>query len=116
VNVKSTLELHINLLACFDKKKSWVRLGQEKDTLLAHEQLHFDICELSVRQLRRKIMDADLDPMEFDKQINKMFEESWYEYQLKQQQYDDETGHGIIAEKQQRWQGEIAKALNDLKE
>jgi len=86
-------------------------MDQEKDTLLAHEQLHFDICELYVRQLRKKIMEADLDPMEFDKQINKMFEESWKDYQLKQQQYDNETGHGIIADKQLSWQEEIGKML-----
>ena len=110
---KGVLNLNIRLNACFDRRGSWVKSGQKKDTLLAHEQLHFDICEIYVRQLRKKILNTELNPMEFDKQINLLFEEVWKDYLLKQQQYDDETAHGIITDKQQFWQEDINNQLKN---
>ena len=111
---KGILELHIHLNACFDRNRSWVKPNQEKDTLLAHEQLHFDICELNIRHLRKRILDSDLDPIDFDKQINTLFNEVWNEYQEQQQRYDEETGHGIIADKQQMWQTDIHSQLKNF--
>ena len=106
------MELHVELNACFEKKSSWVKEGQQVETLLSHEQLHFDICELNIRNLKKRISNSSLNPMEFDAQINAMFNQVWDEYQIQQQLYDDETGHGIISEKQQSWQKEIKDKLD----
>lgn len=107
------MELHIRLNASFDRNHSWVIAGHQKDTLLAHEQLHFDICELNIRYLRKRILDLTLNPMEFDVQINSLFNEVWNEYQKQQQNYDDETGHGIISDKQLFWQTKIKEELTN---
>ena len=109
----SILNLNIRLNACFDRRGSWVKTGQQKDPLLAHEQLHFDICEIYVHHLRNKILGATLNPMEFDIQINLLFEEVWKAYLKKQQQYDEETGHGIITDKQLYWEEEIRSQLKN---
>lgn len=107
------MELHIRLNASFDRNHSWVIAGHQKDTLLAHEQLHFDICELNIRHLRKRILDLTLNPMEFDVQINSLFSEVWNLYQNQQQSYDNETGHGIISEKQLFWQAKIQEELKN---
>lgn len=109
----SDLELFILLNASFDSNHSWVIAGHQKDTLLAHEQLHFDICELNIRHLRKRILDLNLNPMEFDLQINFLFSEVWREYLDQQQSYDDETGHGIISDKQIFWQVKIKEELKN---
>lgn len=110
------LELNMKMIACFDKKASWVKQDQMKDDLLAHEQLHFDICELNIRKLRMKLAVAELDPMEFDSQIKNLFDEAWNKYQVQQQAYDDETEHGLVREKQLDWQKNISNELSSLKE
>ena len=106
------LEIHINLNAAFDKLSSWVRPGQERDTLLAHEQLHFDICELNMRKLREKILSSTFDMMEYGSQIGELFNKAWSDYQMEQQKYDDETEHGIVAEKQEAWQKDVRVRLS----
>jgi hypothetical protein len=107
------LDLHITLNACFERKSSWVRKGSENDTLLRHEQLHFDICELNIRKIRQKMASLDINPMEYDIPFNRIFEEGWKDYQLQQQQYDDETEHGIDYDVQKRWEREIGAALDN---
>ena len=86
--------LNIRLSACFEKTNSWVKKGNDKDALLAHEQLHFDICEVNVRALRKRLSETKLNPIEFDLQISRLFDEAWKKYQEDQDAYDNETDHG----------------------
>ncbi len=106
-----TVYLHLSLYACFEKNSSWVMPEQKKEPLLAHEQLHFDICELYKRKLQSKLSEAVLDPMNFDSQIQTIFKNEWEEYQLEQKRYDDETEHGIISEKQKAWEISVKERL-----
>lgn len=108
------LNLHVRLNACFDRLSSWVRLGQEKPALLEHEQLHFDICELYIRLLKKKISEATLDPLTFDTQIQPIFNQVWSDYQAEQQKYDDETEHGIVKDKQQWWVESVREKLRRM--
>lgn len=108
---KFTVYLHISLYACFEKNSSWVVPDQKKEQLLSHEQLHFDICELNKRKIQSRMSDAILDPMNFDKQLQIIFKEGWDEYQKEQTQYDDETEHGIIPEKQKAWENSVKARL-----
>ena len=110
---KGVMELHIDLNANFSRKFSWVQPGQKKDTLLQHEQLHFDICELNIRKIRNRIIDYLLTPMEFDEQIKTLFKDGWNEYQIQQELYDKETLHGIVKDKQQLWQKNISDLLKN---
>ncbi|HRH66252.1 MAG TPA: hypothetical protein PLU53_08145, partial [Bacteroidia bacterium] len=108
--------LTISLFACFAKKSSWVQADKKQESLLAHEQLHFDICELYIRQLRKKISGIKLDILEADNQLKVLFEEAWKGYQEAQNLYDEETEHGIIADKQESWAVKISAQLSNLKE
>jgi hypothetical protein len=106
-----TLILHIRIAACFDRNTSWVKRDQMKAELLAHEQLHFDICELNIRLLKENLKLVRMNPMEYEKPIDKLFNEAWENYQREQQNYDNETQHGLKADQQNKWEKKISEAL-----
>ncbi len=112
------LNLNIGLYACFTRNNSWVKEGMKADSLLLHEQLHFDICELYARKLRKKLLETEpqLDPLEYSKQITPIFNDIWEAYQKVQNKYDDETEHGLIREMQIRWINDVKYELELLDE
>jgi hypothetical protein len=117
--------------AVFDPNRSWWReatrnLWQSVDSasllatrddgersLLAHEQLHFDMTEVWARRIREKFKTLPAfcktpdGPGEFEKAIGDM-EREWEE---EQQQYDKETSHGTDAVRQRVWARKVAKTL-----
>lgn len=107
------LELHLNLAACFERNSSWVKKNAQTDGLLQHEQLHFDICELNIRKLRKKMQSISLETMEYDKQLHAVFEQGWQDYMAEQEKYDAETQHGIIEKEQKRWEEEVGNKLKE---
>jgi hypothetical protein len=99
----------------FEKYESWKT--DTADYLLGHEQLHFDIAELSVRKLRkaiRGIMEASPNPTseDFFLVIDKLYAESGD----MQEAYDKDTAHGIIAESQAKWRKKVCLELKQLKQ
>src|SRR5688500_17461053 len=46
-----------DVTAFFNRRKSWAR--DQSPSLLAHEQLHFDIAELYARKIRKKIKELN---------------------------------------------------------
>lgn len=88
--------------------QSSVRPGQKKPALLAHEQLHFDLCEVYARKLRKELAaDASLDPREAFIGIYKLYKET-------QWLYDEETSHGLEPVAQERWKQQIEKGLEEF--
>lgn len=112
----ATLMLHLQIYPCFTKKSSWVKADKKEPGLLAHEQLHFDICELYIRQLRKAVMNAKLSLFNSDKEIRDLFDKAWQDYQLAQQLYDMETQHGLIPHEQLRWEKDVSAQLDVLSE
>jgi hypothetical protein len=82
--------------------------------LLDHEQLHFDMAEVTVRKIRARFQDlknacteaGGTDP------IQQMIAEADRELQEEQQRYDRETGHGVNAGVQDQWRRRIRALLN----
>ena len=107
------LLLRMNLFACFEKNNSWKKKDSETAELLAHEQLHFDICQLNIQQLKKKIAALELSPFNFDDQIRLLFMEAWENYNRQQEAYDSETQHGIVVEKQEAWRRKIEAELSN---
>jgi len=95
---------------------SWVKKDSTNDdTLLAHEQLHFDITELYVRKFRKK-----LSVFQFTKNVQEEIEALYAPIAKNrvaaQQLYDAETEHSKNKVKQQEWENKIAVALKMLKQ
>jgi len=90
---------------------SWVKPGELKSCILAHEQCHFDICELYTRILRKKLNEAvaakDVNVAVLKDIYNKVQED----YATFQEMYEQETAHGTIANAQLMWEYKIAEAL-----
>ena len=111
---KDSLTIHVMLRPCFTRKSSWVHPDALQDTLLMHEQLHFDLCELYGRIFRKNIAGLTINAMNFDKEISQVFNEMWTQYSAEQEKYDLETNHGTITEMQIKWIRETEKRLNEL--
>lgn len=93
---------------------SWVISSQKDSTLLAHEQLHYDITELYARKLRKVISGYQLgrNIRKDLKLIYDTIEDSRKKMQVK---YDIQTIHSKNQEIQHVWDKKIDSLLNTLK-
>ena len=105
---------YITIRAAFLKKGSWFRKDQNSDEVLLHEQLHFDIAEWQIRNLRKSIINSRFNLNTYADVINKLYENAWNTYSVIQSAYDDETVHGTKKEEQEKWNLKVIKGLNDL--
>ncbi|UKJ08480.1 DUF922 domain-containing protein [Solitalea lacus] len=96
----------------FIKPFSWVRKGAQTDYALAHEQLHFDITYLIVQRLKKRLMATTYDA-DFDSIIQYQYIQSYRDMNRLQEQYDNETRHGIIKTEQERWERQVIKWLQE---
>jgi hypothetical protein len=89
--------------------RSWVRphmIGN--DYALDHEQCHFNITELHARKLNKYI---NLHPEKQKGGYASKLKSIIGDLAKMQDQYDDETDHGIIYDKQRRWEFTIDSLL-----
>jgi len=101
----------------FNCDSSWVKKVKGVDKLLRHEQGHFDLAEISARELRKALQYleepcGDLDEMK--KQVGRLM--TYYRMKLNtdQTEYDNDTGHGSNGKKQKKWEEKIALRLKEL--
>jgi hypothetical protein len=104
-------QVKIRVYNNFYPTQSWVRPGQEIPEILAHEQTHFDICELYTRKLRQRLDNVSVSVTNLRTRLSAIYQQVQEEYKIRQQQYEDETEHGLIADEQVRWQNMINKEL-----
>lgn len=82
---------------------------------LAHEQLHFDICELVARQLRRRIAQAyqagqDVFSAAFCQEVKDFVAK----FDQLEDTYDQQTRHGNRASEQRQWAQRVRRELAQL--
>lgn len=105
----------IMLYPYMDKTRSWYREEGYNDYTLAHEQRHFDITILVTKQLARELRQMSYSPKTFTKQINKIHGEYLEKLRQMQDQYDEQTKHGMNKSRQQMWDKKIETELGKLK-
>ncbi len=96
----------------FDKQKSWVRDGYDRPDVLQHEQGHWDICELYSRKMQARFDAAHITGADLKREVARIYDEVSDEYVARQEQYEQETQHGVVAPEQDRWTGLIREELN----
>lgn len=106
-------EIYYSVYALFNRKKSWCKGKSEE--LLAHEQLHFDIAELTARKVRRAVEQMQDDNISDIKMYNKTIKKILIKSNDFDAQYDKETFHGLVQKKQQEWQENVSEQLSALK-
>ncbi|WP_343634741.1 DUF922 domain-containing protein [Fluviicola sp.] len=113
VNTRCDSIVDYDFVCSFGKKESWKKITTTN--LLKHEQLHFDIAELATRKLRKEFLDYKFTSLDsINPMINRIFEKAVLTRRTLNNQYDKETNHGLVSEKQKLWEIKIAKELTEL--
>jgi len=101
---------NVVVYSSFSQSKSWMK--KKIPEVLRHEQLHFDITELYARKL---YTDASklIGKENAENQLKQIFKDANIACSEVQNQYDDESGHGVSAEKQESWEKKIAQQLSE---
>ena len=106
-------KIKYDVTAFFNRSKSWAR--DHSPSLLAHEQLHFDIAELYARKIRKKIKEMNDEGVNDIKVYNAAIHELLLESNAADERYDMQTLHGAMSGKQAQWAEEVKSDLEKLK-
>lgn len=94
----------------FYPNKSWYVKESGSDYILAHEQLHFDITELHVRQLRYAIAQIRVS-QSIKEDLRQVHQEANENLAKMQHAYDSQTQHSINKERQAIWEQFVKEEL-----
>ena len=111
--VPSGGKARIYVFNTFDKRASWVKPGKESPGILEHEQGHWDICELYTRKMQARFDRIHITGANLNRTVNEIYNAVSREYLERQEQYEEETKHGVTEEAQQRWTRMILKELEE---
>lgn len=98
--------------AVFRRYESWTKDSTKR--LLAHEQLHFDIAEVYVREIRKAIKELGKAYALTDEYIQSYIRKLLSERKLRNEDYDRATAHGLIKKEQLKWAQKITTELETL--
>lgn len=104
----------VKVICFFIKSKSWSKF-KESDTLLMHEQGHFDIAELFARKLRKAFAEYKFNTQTVGKDIDKLFILNRQERTEMDILYDKETDFSRNRKQQLIWNKKIKVQLDNLK-
>jgi len=105
-------KVDMGVFGYFEKNKSWVKSNEKTESLLSHEQRHFDLCEIYRRMMIEKL--EAKNPYSFDgfsNEVGAIFNEMFNAYTQEQARYDHETHHSQKKEIQTQWDKFIAAEL-----
>lgn len=91
------------------RKKSWS--VSDSQSLLTHEQLHFDITELITRKIRKAIFRSSAITANEKYSVYLRVVRELSKMQIR---YDRETDHGLRLVRQQKWKEKVRRELNEL--
>jgi hypothetical protein len=87
----------------FDPQTSWVKRGKESNELLKHEQGHFDVGVLYMREAVETIARTTFSRAGYKEEFQKIIRDLYQKYVSMGDQYDTETNHSIKKEEQEKW-------------
>lgn len=106
-----TITLQFEVTTTFSPNESWVvDDARVRSILLPHEQLHFDVEELFSRKLRKALQEYQYTA-NFLNEYTNVYYQLTAERDAYQAQYDLETNHSKIEEKQIEWNQKIREDL-----
>ena len=95
----------------FNKVRSWGLV--KSNYILAHEQGHFDITEVTARLLHKAISEYEFNRRTFKQDINKIYEKVVDQKEALQAAYDRETDHSRNKRNQYDWLDKIDDMLEE---
>lgn len=105
---------YLTLQVFFVKSASWVIPSVESSSDLSHEQLHFDLTELSALHFREMVLTDTLLSGDYSSRIQYLFLDGFRYMDSIQEQYDEETGHGTNEYEQEKWKKEVSIKLKEI--
>jgi predicted secreted Zn-dependent protease len=107
-----TIEYEVK--AMFNPTQSWIKVDKKTSYLLKHEQGHFDIGELFARKMRKELVLHTFTQATFATDYKEITGKINTAFQKFTNDYDAETQHSLIKEKQEEWNARIAKEMKEL--
>jgi len=104
------IEYTTKVMAQFYPEKSWYLKERVNDTVLGHEQLHFDISELFARKFRKRIQETKFTK-NIQQEIGQIYDQINEELRDMQNAYDAGSDYSRDYEGQVKWQKLIAREL-----
>jgi hypothetical protein len=101
--VEVTLEL---------EKRSWQKSEKVSDSLLVHEQGHFNIGLLFARTFQQRVNNTVFLRHNYEAKIAEIFNEELEKFRQLEIKYDQETDHFTNREQQKKWDDYFKKALS----
>lgn len=108
------IRIRLEMKTYVPKSACWAKESNRDDYALNHEQRHFDVVKIVEKRFEQKIRAAKLPVTNCDGIINFEFYESFREMNHLQDQYDDETQHGLNTFQQEQWNKKIDQDLAAL--
>jgi hypothetical protein len=105
--VKAIVVVRISMRVFLPKSAAWVKPEERNIYALNHEQRHFDIVAIVARHFKQALMAMKLPVDNYDGYINVQYLDSYREMNQLQEQYDNETSHGMNQYYQQEWNMKI---------
>ena len=106
--------LNIGVYTYFSKKNSWKKPGITSDYHLQHEQHHFDITRISAENFINSVAKAKFTKDNYQRLVSSLFDQSYKECNMLQEQYDNETQHSVNKNEQLIWNDKIADLVRKL--
>ncbi len=103
--------LRVRVYNTFYTNHSWGRPEEMNDNVLAHEQGHYDLCELYTRKQRQRLATVKVDAANLKPVLRTVYGKVQEEYKARQAAYEDDTQHGVDLAQQKRWQKIIEREL-----
>jgi hypothetical protein len=112
-------EFQFFVTAVFLPVQSWVKrhvLADPAESLriLRHEQTHFNLTEVYARRMRKYFAELYNPCGQTDEQLNASVDRFVQDEAAAQRRYDNETGYGLVQDRQRGWDKEVAGMLASL--
>jgi hypothetical protein len=109
-------DFQFRVVAGFRTTQSWVKPAVLRDTaqsrsILAHEQVHFDLAEVHARLMRRYFTGLAGACRKTDAQLGALAQQMEDAAAAEQRRYDAETNHGLLADRQAQWSVQTRRRL-----
>ena len=99
----SQVKVLVTIVPFFDKTRSWCRAVSRNKKTLLHEQQHFNITAIKACELITAIKNYSFTPAGYMKELEQLYRQKEKELAQWQEQYDQETKHGLIPAAQDKW-------------
>ncbi len=111
---KGQINIRLNLRVFMLKSQSWVKPVGHNDYALNHEQRHFDLARLGMESFKKRLHPDSLSLNDYNSNIQYQYIEMYRALSNRQQQYDQQTGHGTNPAEQTRWNALIDEELRSF--